>query len=177
MPVPFRRLQLLIAASLIASASSLNAQVVDTVRIGVVNLSYVARTAKAAKSELARIEDATRKKAAEVENKAAALQQQQATLQKSGLGLSPRAVADLQRAFEKSRLELERFQQDAESEISAMQAQFDVRFRARLEPAIDEVSKQKGLHLVFGLEQAAIVWRSPAVDISDDVIKLLDAQR
>jgi Skp family chaperone for outer membrane proteins len=28
---------------------------------------------------------------------------------------------------------------------------------------------------VFGLEQAAIVWWSPAVDISEEVVKRLDA--
>jgi Skp family chaperone for outer membrane proteins len=42
---------------------------------------------------------------------------------------------------------------------------------------IDSVSKEKGLHFVFGLEQAAIVWWSPAVDISEDVVKRLDADK
>ena len=40
---------------------------------------------------------------------------------------------------------------------------------------IEEVSKEKGLQFVFGLEQAAIVWWNPAADISDDVVKRLDA--
>jgi outer membrane protein len=83
-------------------------------------------------------------------------------------------MADLQRTFEKSRLELERFQQDAQNEIAAMQTQFDMQFRAKLAPVIDEISREKGLHFVFGLEQAAIVWWSPAVDISDEVVKRLD---
>jgi Skp family chaperone for outer membrane proteins len=42
---------------------------------------------------------------------------------------------------------------------------------------IDEVSKEKGLHFVFGLEQAAIVWWSPAVDISEECVKRLDAAK
>ena len=56
-----------------------------------------------------------------------------------------------------------------------MQARFDADFRVKLTPIIDAVSKEKGLHFVFGLEQAAIVWWSPGVDISDDVVKRLDA--
>ena len=56
-----------------------------------------------------------------------------------------------------------------------MQTQFDAEFRVKLAPVIDEISKEKGLHFVFGLEQAAIVWWSPAVDISDEVVKRLDA--
>jgi Skp family chaperone for outer membrane proteins len=164
-----------VIAAVISSSSF--AQVVDAVKIGAINLSYVARTSKVGKTELARIEEASRKKAAELDRKAAELQKQQTELQKTGIGLSPRAVGDLQRAFEKSRLELERFQQDARNEIAAMQTQFDVEFRAKLAPVIDEVSKEKGLQFVFGLEQAAIVWWSPAVDISDDVVKRLDAEK
>jgi Skp family chaperone for outer membrane proteins len=56
-----------------------------------------------------------------------------------------------------------------------MQTVFEVEFRARLTPVIDEVSKEKGLQFVFGLEQAAIVWWNRAADISDDVVKRLDA--
>ncbi len=147
----------------------------DLTRIGAINLSYVARNSKIGKTGLAKIEDETRKKAAEIEIKTAELRRQQAALQKSGIGLSPRAVADLQRAFEKSRVELERLQQDAQNDIAAMQSRFELDFRAKLAPVIDEVSKEKGLQFVFGLEEAAIVWWSPAVDISEDVVKRLDA--
>ena len=42
---------------------------------------------------------------------------------------------------------------------------------------IDAVSTEKGLQFVFGLEQAAIVWWSPAVDISAEVVKRLDAAK
>ena len=172
MPHAFRLLVATLTFVLLTSTSF--AQVVDAVRIGAINMSYVARTSKIGKSEISRIEDASRKKAAEIEIRAAELQRQQAALQKSGIGLAPRALADLQRAFEKSRLELQRFQQDAQDEITAMQTQFDVQFRAKLAPVIDEISKEKGLHFVFGLEEAAIVWWSPAVDISDEVVKRLD---
>jgi len=177
MPDAFRMVRSFAAGALIAAlvSSTSFAQVVDAVKIGAINLSYVARSSKVGKTELARIEEASRKKATEIDLKAAALQQQQTELQKTGIGMSPRAVGDLQRAFEKSRLELERFQQDARNEIEAMQTQFDVDFRAKLAPVIDEVSKEKGLQFVFGLEQAAIIWWSPAVDISEDVVKRLDA--
>ena len=151
------------------------AQTIDTTKIGAINLSYVARTSKAGKEGLARIDEAGRKKAAEVDARAADLQKQQTELQRSTVGLSARAVADLQRAFDKSRVDLDRLKQDAQKELEAMQMQFELEFRARLEPVIDEVSKAKGLQFVFGLEQAAIVWWNPALDISDEVVKKLDA--
>ena len=98
-------------------------------------------------------------------------------LLKPSVGLSARSLADLQRAFEKSRVDLDRLQQDAQKEIEAMQMAFEIEFRAKLAPVIDEVSKEKGLQFVFGLEQAAIVWWTPAADISEDVVKRLDARK
>lgn len=153
------------------------AQSVDGTRIGAINLSYVARTSKAGQQGLAKIEEASRRKTAEVEAKATELQNAQLAVEKAGLGLSERARADLQRAFEKSKIDLDRLQQDARNEIDSMQAQFELDFRAKLGPVIEEVSQEKGLQFVFGIEQAAIIWASPAVDISDDVVKRLDASK
>ena len=109
--------------------------------------------------------------------KASELQNAQAAVQKAGLGLTERALADLHAAFEKSKIELDRLQQDARNEIESMQAQFELRLRATLKSVIEEVSKEKGLQFVFGLEQAAIIGASPAVDISEDVVKRLDARK
>jgi len=151
------------------------AQDPDATKIGAINLSYVARNSSTGKAALAGIDDAARRKSVEIESRTVGLQKQQAQLQ--ALGLTDRARADLQRSFDKSRTEFARFQEDAQTELEAMQTQFEIEFRATLAPVIDEVSKEKGLQFVFGLEQAAILWWSPAVDISDDVVKRLNARK
>jgi Skp family chaperone for outer membrane proteins len=163
------------AACIALFASAAFAQSPDATSIGAINLSYVARTSNAGKAALARIDDAARRKSVEVESRAIALQKQQAQL--TVLGIGDRARADLQRTFDKSRTDFARFQEDAQKEIEALQTEFELEFRGTLAPIIDEVSREKGLHFVFGLEQAAIVWWSPAVDISDDVVKRLDAKK
>jgi|SRR5688572_29716263 len=162
----------LTAAVLALSVTPAAAQ--DIVRVGAVSLAYVARSSKAGKSALAEIEKFVKQKESQAAAKAAELEQQRLTLLKVSAGLSPRALADLQKAFDKSRVDFDRFQQDTRAELESMQARFDEEFRIRVAPIIDAVSKEKGLHFVFGLEQAAIVWWSPAVDISDDVVKRLD---
>ena len=162
-----------IAVVLCLTITSASAQ--EPTRIGAISLAYVARSSKAGKSALAEIETFVKQKESEGSVKAAELEQQRLALQKVGSGLSPRALADLQKAFDRSRLEFERFQQDAQTEIERMRTTFDAEFRVKLAPIIDAVSKEKGLQFVFGLEQAAIVWWSPAVDISEDVVTRLDA--
>jgi outer membrane protein len=177
MPDALRHHRSILTAAFLAATftSTTLAQPIDTTKIGAINLSYVARMSKAGKEGLARIDQASRQKAAEVEARAAELQKQQTDFQVSSTGLSARAIADLQRTFEKSRVDFDRLKQDAQKEIEALQNEFEMEFRARLVPVIDEVSKQKGLQFVFGLEQAAIIWWSPAVDISEEVVKRLDA--
>jgi outer membrane protein len=177
MPDARRFVRSLAAAAFLTAAftSTAFAQTIDATKIGAINLSRVARISKAGKAGLARIDDAARKKAVEVQSRAAELQKQQAELAKTSLGLTDRARADLQRAFERARIDFARLQEDAQKEIEALQTQFEIDFRARLAPVIDEVSKERGLQFVFGLEQAAIVWWDPALDISEDVAKRLDA--
>ena len=158
-----------------ASPSAASAQAGDTTRIGAINLSYVVRMSKAGQAGLTRIDVATRQKATELEARAVELRKQEAALQQPGAALSERAQADLRRAFDKARLDFERLQQDARHDIDSMQAQFEIDFRAALAPVLDAISKEKGLQFVFGLEQAAIVWWSPAADVSEEVVKRLDA--
>ena len=147
----------------------------DATRVGAISLAYVARSSKAGKAGLAEIEKFVRQKQSEAAIKSAELEEQRTALLKRAQGLSPRAIADLQKTFDSSRVAFERFQQDAQADIERMQQTFDAEFRVKLAPIIDAVSKEKGLQFVFGLEQAAIVWWSPAVDISEDVTKRLDA--
>jgi Skp family chaperone for outer membrane proteins len=173
-----RSIRIVSSVALIAllSTSSAFAQVVEQFRIGALRLAYVAQHSKTARAAIAQVEAFERKKVTEVESKAAELQKQQIELKAQSATMSPRAVADLQRAFDKARLDFDRFQQDARAEVEAMQTKFDADFRVRLSPIIDEISKEKGLHFVFGIEQASMVaWWSPAVDISEEVVKRLDA--
>src|SRR5512138_1757342 len=104
------------------STASAFAQTLEPFRVGALSLSYVARNSKTARAAIADVEAFERKKAGEVEGKAAELQKQQAQLQQPSASMSPRAIADLQRAFDKARLEFDRFQQDPRAEVEAMQS-------------------------------------------------------
>jgi outer membrane protein len=168
------------AAAIVAATANtpVFAQAVDQFRIAGVNLSYIVRSSRTGKAAIARLEEATKKKEAEAVIKAAELEKQQAALQRTSAGMSDRARADLAKAFEKSRVDFERFQQDAQAELQGMQTQFEAEFRLKLLPVVDAISKEKGIHFVFGLEQAPmVVWWNPEVDISDEVVKRLDAAK
>ena len=160
----------LVALALVTLLPSPAAFAQDTSRVGAVSLALVARTSKAGQSALAEITKLVKEKESLAAAKATEIQKQQMEAQKTNSAL-------LQKALEKSRLEFQRFQQDAQAEIDGVQAKFDADFRIKLAPIVDAISKEKGLHFVFGLEQAAILWWSPTVDISAEVVKRLDAAK
>ena len=139
------------------------------------SFSYVARTSKAGKAAIAALDAFGKQKSLEVEAKAAELQKQQVELQKSGID-EPARRSPICSARSRNRASSSiAFNRTRRRSIEAMQTKFDAEFRVKLAPIVDEISKEKGLHFVFGIEQAAIVWWSPAVDISDEVVKRLDA--
>jgi Skp family chaperone for outer membrane proteins len=166
-----------VALAAVLFTPSVYAQAIDPVRIAAVNLSYVAQSCKAGKAGLAQIEQLGKKKEAEAAMRAAELEQQRFELQQRGSVMSERARADLQKAFEKGRIDFQRFQEDAKSELAGMQRQFEAEFRLKLVPVVDQISKEKGLHFVFGLEQSTMIaWWHPSLDISDEIVKRLDAE-
>jgi Skp family chaperone for outer membrane proteins len=165
----------LVATLLIATAAPALAATQEIPRVGSIRMSYVTRTSKVGQSSLAEIEKFVKQKEAEATTRATELDKQRLEVQRSGTGLSERARGDLEKAFEKSRVEFERFQQDAKADIQALQLKLDNEFRGKLSPIVSAISRERGLHFVFGLEEAAIVWWSPAADISEEVVKRLDA--
>lgn len=165
-----------ICAALIAVASPVFGQDIDTPKFAAVNVAYVARTSAFGKTALARIEAEARKREVEVSAKSLEIQKQQTELQ--GLGLTDRSRADLQRAFDRARVDFDRLREDAQRELQGMQAQFESDFRVKLGPVVDEIAKEKGYHFVFNIDDNPLIaWFAPAADISDEVVKRLDARR
>ena len=48
-------------------------------------------------------------------------------------------------------------------------------FGKKLQPIIEQIATEKGLHFVFNAADAGFAWVAPGLDISADVIKKLDA--
>jgi Skp family chaperone for outer membrane proteins len=59
--------------------------------------------------------------------------------------------------------------------VQELQQQLQQEFQVRLEPVLQEIGREKGLHFIFNGPDAGLVWADAALDISTDVIKKLDA--
>lgn len=115
------------------------------------------------------------KKQAEGTEKAKALQANQQKLAQSGGVMSDAARAQLEKDIERQTREGERFQQDAQAEITELQQELQLDFQRKILPIVQQVRDEKNIQLLFSRADAGIVAWDPGIDLTTDVIKKIDA--
>ncbi len=144
-------------------------------KVGYVVLQRIANDSAEGKVASGRIQALQQKKAAELSDKQKQLQGIQAKLEKEGSVMSTTAQGDLTKQAEKLNTDIQRFTQDAQAEIQELQAQLQQQFQTRIEPVLAKVGADMGLHFIFNGPDSGMVWADQGLDISDAVIKQLNA--
>jgi Skp family chaperone for outer membrane proteins len=145
-------------------------------KIAFVVLQRVANESADGKAATGKIQALQKQKAGEIDAKNKQLAGIQEKLQKEVSVLSTTAQADLSKQAEKLNTEIQRLTQDAQQELTELQEQLRQQFEARVQPVLEEVRKEKGLHFIFNGPDSGLVAADPGLDISLDVIKKLDAK-
>lgn len=106
------------------------------------------------------------------------LQQGQNVISQDAAATLQRQITRLQRDIERTSTdvqgEIQRMSQDAEAEVQELQQQLQLDFEQRLLPAIDALATQKGLSFIFNAQQG-LVWADPSLDISQELIEILNS--
>lgn len=147
-----------------------------SLRIGCIDLSFIATHSTYGKAASARLRERAQQAEAAIATRAKTLEAQQASLGTAGAEPDS-AQRERQRAFEKGRLEFERFRQDTQGELTAFADELERELRVKLFPVVDTLAKEQGLHFVFTSDSPGLVWVSEAVDLSAEIVKRLDAGR
>jgi outer membrane protein len=145
-------------------------------KVAFVVLQRIANESADGKAATAKIQALQQKKANELNEKNKQLQGIQQKLEKEASVMSTTAQADLQKQAERLNTEIQRFTQDAQAEIQELQEQLRQQFEMRVQPVLEEVRKEKGLHFIFNGPDSGLVAADPGLDISADVIKRLDSK-
>jgi outer membrane protein len=91
--------------------------------------------------------------------------------------LSDAARSQLEKDIEKQQVDIQRFQQDAQAEINEIQQEVQNDFVKKLQPIVDRIAAEKGLHLLFNSAEAGLAWAAPGLDLTAEVIKALDGPK
>jgi Skp family chaperone for outer membrane proteins len=144
-------------------------------KVGLVNLQQIASLSVEGKASTARVQALITKKQAEAAAKAKALQDNQTKLNSGGALLNDVARAQLEKDIERQTVENDRFQQDAQAEITELQTQLQGDFQQKLFPVLNQLVQEKGLHVLLSAADAGVIIADPAIDLTLEAIKRFDA--
>jgi outer membrane protein len=142
-------------------------------RVGYIDLDRIAQESSQGKAATKQIQDLQAKKRAELAPKQKALEEAQQKMQQGASVMNPEALEKLREEAEKQQLDLQYQVQVANNEVSRLATRVHEQLQQRLLPIIEKVATDKGLHAV--LNRQTVVWVDRGIDITQDVIKALDA--
>ena len=127
--------------------------------------------AKTAQTTLAALESETGKQLAA---RNAKLKQMQDSLQQGASVLGEAALRQRELEVERFQIDTKRFLEDAQAQFLGVQRDLENNFLAKLRPALESLSKERGFLFVFNQDSGLLAWANPALDITADVVKRIN---
>jgi outer membrane protein len=146
-------------------------------KIAYVNVQAIASNSVEGKAATAKIQELQKKKTSELGEKNKALQAAQTKLQQGGSVLNDAARGALEKEIEKMNRDIQFFQQDANTEIQELQNQLQADFQEKLNPILEQVATEKGLHMLLDVSNSGAVWANSGLDLTAEVIRRFDAAK
>lgn len=144
-------------------------------KIAYIDMQGIASGSAEGKAFSARIADLTKKKTAEIAEKNKALEAARQK-QTSSVGImNDTARLALEKEIDKLTREVQFAQQEAQSEVQQLQTELQVDFQKKLNPILEQIGKEKALHMLVDIQNSGAVWVDTGLDLTNEVIKRLDA--
>jgi Skp family chaperone for outer membrane proteins len=145
-------------------------------KVAYVNLQAIAQLSAEGKAAASKIQAEVKRRQEEVAKRTKAIQDNQQKLQTGGTVMSDQARSQLEKEIERQTRDLERYQQDAQAEVGEMEREAQTAFQQRVFPILDEVGREKGLHVLFNVPSDTVIWAAEGLDLTQEVVKKLDAR-
>jgi outer membrane protein len=143
-------------------------------RMAFLDLQRIAAESNEGKAASGKVQELTKKKGAELQDKTKSLQANQQKLQQGGAVLNDAARAQTQKEIDRLTVEIDRFQEDANAEVQELQQQLQGEFQEKLRPIVDGMVKELAIGLLFSAGDAGAIYVDPSLDITAEVIKRFD---
>ncbi len=146
-------------------------------KIAFIDINAIAGTSAAGKEASKKLAALNEKKMGEIQDKNKQLQALQTKLNTGGNVLNDAARNQLEKDIEKMQRDIQYTQTNAQAEFNDLQNELQAEFQKRLLPIIEEVAKEKNLHAVFSIADSGAAYVHPGLNITDEVVKRLDAKK
>ena len=145
----------------------------DGARVAYIYIQRILEQSVEGKAATAKIGALQQKKLSDLGERNKALEAAQQKV--NSPSLSDVARAQAQKEVDRLQVEIQRAQQDAQSELDDIRSQLNADFERKLGPIIQQVVTEKGVQVLFSRENAGVVWSNQALDLTAEVIARFDA--
>ena len=145
-------------------------------KYAIVDVQAVAQNSTAGKEASKKLSDLQNKKMTELQDKNKQLQALTTKRDSGAGGIGEAARAQLDKDIDKLQRDIQFSQSNAQAEMTDLNNELQGDFQKKLVPIIEEIAKEKGLYLVFTAD-SGFAYVHPGLNISDEVIKRLDAKK
>jgi len=145
-------------------------------KYAVVDVQAIAQNSVAGKAASTKLNELQTKKMGELQDKNKQLQALTSKRDTSVGVMSETARAALDKEIDKLQRDIQFSQTNAQAEMQDLNNELQGDFQKKLVPVIEEIAKEKGLYLVFTAD-SGFAYIHPGLNISDEVIKRLDAKK
>jgi len=146
-------------------------------KIAYVDIQAVASGSVEGKAATAKLQELEKKKVAEIQAKSKQLEDARNKQQTSSNIMNDSSRLALEKEVDKLTREVQYLQQEAQADRNALQTELQVDFQRKLNPILEAVSKEKGLHMLVDIQNSGAVWVDTGLDLTAEVIKRLDAAK
>ena len=174
-----RRLPLLFTVLTVWLCGNVFAQATNAVKIGVLNVFRVIAECAEGKQANEEFQRKFEAKKEELAKKQRLIQELQQQLQSQSKTLNDEARVALTKSIETKTIDLKRSQDDGDKEFTNLRNQIFNRIGNRLAPIVQQYAKEYGYTFILDSSNQAtqIVYSDPAIEITDDIAKRLDASQ
>jgi outer membrane protein len=166
------------AASLILVLLQARAALAQDAKIAVVNLQRLTTASDEGKKALEKVEKRYQEITVEMQKLSRAIEEKETALRKQELAISAARRDQILREIDTDKRTLGRKNEDYQRELAEMEQQVMGPIVAQAEAILAAYIKERNFTLVINsaAENGNLVWFNPANDVTEEVIKLINAQ-
>lgn len=147
------------------------AQTTAPARIAVINVQRVLTESEAGKVALEKLRKMQEERTARLKKLDEEIRALDTELSQKRMSLSADRIEEMQKQISDRRISLQRAGQDAERELGEARDRELQAMEKQIMPLIDELGKEMGFAAIFNKFESGLVYASPAIEITDTVIK------
>jgi len=148
-----------------------------SVKIGYVDVQRVLAESKRGQEAKKKIEARGAELNQEFQRRQREVQSLKEDLERKGTLLNEEARKEKEREYQRKVKELERFVRDSREELRQMEREMTAKILKEVEKVIEELGKKEGYTLILEKQRSFILYAPEEIDLTEKVIKALDAEK